>query len=178
MQDLETESMWAQITGEAIQGDLIGKSLTIFNNFHHSTFAEFKKQYPNGRLLKKEILGDASSHYTKYMDDSTKFGIFGRDDTFSKLGGKDLVFGIRHGDKIIAISKDYLTANKTYAFKSDSVTIVINYDEASGTIAAYETNYALDKINMNELKNNKSVGVVTAYWFAWISFFSETELIN
>ncbi len=184
MQDIESKSLWSQISGEAIQGDLKGKKLTMFNNFFHSTFAEFKKQYPNGLMLKKEIIGDAGSHYNKYMEDSTKFGLFGRDDTFIKLGGKELVFGIRHGDKIVAVSKDYLTKNSYYAFKSGESTILLSYDTETETINAYETNYNLkngkiiDEINKAELKKYKSVPVVTAYWFAWISFFSETELIN
>ncbi len=166
MQDLENKTLWAQITGEAIQGDLKGKKLEMFNSFFHSTFAEFKKQYPNGVLLKKEIIGEASSHYKKYMDDSTKFGIFERADTFNKLGGKELVFGIRHDDKIVAVSKDYLIKNKSYSFKSGELTVVIDFDNESNTVIAYEK------------KDNKPVGVVTSYWFAWISFFSETELIH
>ncbi len=184
MQDMESKSLWSQISGEAIQGDLKGKTLTMFNNFHHSTFAEFKKEYPNGLLLKKETIGDAGSHYKSYMEDSTKFGIFNRADTFEKLGGKKLVFGIRHGEKIIAVSKDYLTKNVYYAFKSGDSTVLVIYDKDTETINAYETNYKLKdgkishKINQMELKKFKSIPVVTAYWFAWISFFSDTELIN
>ncbi len=184
MQDIESQSLWAQITGEAIQGDLKSKKLTMFNNFSHSTFSEFKKQYPKGLMLKKDTIGIAGSYYKKYMEDSTKFGIFNRADTFNKLGGKELVFGIRHGDKIVAVSKDYLIKNGQYAFKSGASTILVVYDNKSETIAAYETDYKLidgklsDKVNKSKLYTFSSVPVVTSFWFAWISFFSDTELIH
>ena len=184
MQDVETENLWSQISGESIQGNLKGKTLSIFNNFSHSTFSEFKKQYPHGLMLKKEIIGEAGSHYTKYMEDSTKFGIFNRADTFNKLGGKELVFGIRHGDKVVAVSKNYLVKNGTYAFKSGDSVVLVEYETNSGSISAFECeyNFVNDKIPptiiINDLVKKKSVGVVTSYWFAWISFFSETELIH
>lgn len=184
MQDVETENLWSQISGEAIQGDKKGKMLTMFKSFSHSTYGEFKKQFSNGMLLKKEKLGEAGSHYNKYMEDSTKFGIFGRADTFNKLGGKELVFGIRHGEKVVAVSKDYLIKKSYYAFKSNESTILVFYDKNSETINAFETDYkmsngyVLNKWNLEELKKFNPVPVVTSYWFAWISFFSETELVH
>lgn len=161
---------------------MLSKKIFLFFCFIVFVTSSVFAQRPEPKKI--EIIGDASSHYKRYMEDSTKFGIFNRADTFDKLGGKKLVFGIRHGEKIIAVSKDYLTKNAYYAFKSGGSTILVVYDKDTETINAYETNYKLkdgkilDKINQMNLKKFKSIPVVTAYWFAWISFFSDTELIN
>ena len=54
MQDLETKSLWSQISGICIQGKMEGTQLKTVP-FSHTTFAAFKKKYPDGKLLKKPV---------------------------------------------------------------------------------------------------------------------------
>ena len=53
MQDVETGSLWSQVSGKSILGENEGKELKLFNSLH-TTYEEFKKLYPEGLLLKKE----------------------------------------------------------------------------------------------------------------------------
>ncbi len=69
MQDLQTKSLWSQISGECIQGPMEGKKLTILPA-SHTNFSQFSKDYPSGLLLKKPEKGEQSSHYEKYFADS------------------------------------------------------------------------------------------------------------
>jgi len=62
MQDVETESLWSQISGKCIMGALVGAELELFNS-SHTTFSEFVKRYPEGKVLKKPEKGNAGSYY-------------------------------------------------------------------------------------------------------------------
>jgi hypothetical protein len=53
MQDEETGSWWQQVSGEAIRGPLKGKQLRSIDQ-DELTFAEWKKEEPNGRVLKPD----------------------------------------------------------------------------------------------------------------------------
>lgn len=167
MQDLETESLWSQPSGECIQGSMEGKTLTLFPAIH-TTYAEFKKSYPNGQLLKKEEKGEAGSHYDEYFSDSTKLGIFGRLDDFERLPGKTLVYGVRLSEGAFAVTMDYLEEHGSAVIGKESM-VTVRYDSGSKTVSATRAAGGEDAT---------PVPVVTAYWFAWASFFPSSKLIK
>lgn len=204
MQDLETKSLWSQITGECISGPREGKVLELYPSMH-TTYSEFKELFPGGLLLRKPSRGEAGSHYNSYFADSTKLGIFGRADNFARLRGKDQVFGLRLSDKTIAVSKDYLIKNGFVTLADGDTPVVLSYDNNSKTAVAFALN-GVDAVDPTKLKvkgnrilpgegksswhaatgrsnsadtpNLTMIPVITAYWFAWISFFPNTELIK
>jgi hypothetical protein len=204
MQDLETESLWSQISGECISGSQIGSKLKQFPAIH-STYKEFKKNYPNGLLLKKPEKGEVGSQYISYFDDKEKLGIFGRSNSFTRLDGKDKVIGIRVADREIAVSYEFLAKEEFVVISDSGGPIIIIFNVDGATVSAF----ILDLADTNDLKSLDvtdhiisiaggkmkwdaysghafSMGVnnleikpaMTAFWFAWISFFPETELIN
>jgi hypothetical protein len=204
MQDRETESLWPQPWGECVKGPSEGKKLDQFPAIH-TTYAEFKKQYPNGQLLKKPEKGEAGSPYDRYFADPNKLGIFGRVNNFERLPGKDKVFGIRQGNQQVAVAEAYLV-ERGYATIADLPDpVVITYVENSGTAVAFaftdEQNEAIKhlKVDSNRITvsddqlawdaltgkliegNGEDLALVptmSAYWFAWLSFFPKTELIK
>lgn len=203
MMDMETRSLWSQITGEGIRGENEGKKLTQFPA-QHSTYAAFKENYPEGLLLSKEEKGSHGSNYEGYFNDPTKLGIFGRQDRFFRLNAKDMVLGVRHDENETAVSVSYLEDRGYALLDKMSPPIVVTYDKASNTSAAFELpelglkDYG--KINIDEtaiklgenrawsIRTGKSVAkggsdlkpvaVITSYWFAWATFFPDTELVN
>ena len=198
MHDLETESLWSQISGECIQGKMEGAKLTLFNS-SHTTYAEFSKMYPKGVLLKKEEKGQAESHYGSYFADSERLGIFGRLNNFESYPAKEKVFGLRLPNKNIAISKKYLEAKEVYGSNDPDYEFIITYDKESNTVAAFHFYKQSKFIKLNDGKltfdkntwdaftgklvsgnrqDLKPIPVITAFWFAWASFFPETELIK
>ncbi len=204
MQDPETKSLWSQITGECISGPQEGTALAQFPSLH-TTYAEFKKSFPDGVLLTKTEKGEAGSHYKSYFDDPDRLGIFGRANTFQKLAAKDLVYGLRDGQKQVAIAESYLQRNGWALTKEMSTPVLITYDSASHTIAAFawpksagmNSDSAVIKDGILSVigleatweaytgrvisgaeQNLRPVPLVTAFWFAWISFFPDTELIK
>ena len=169
MQDLETESLWSQPSGECIQGELEGNKLTLFPAIH-TTFAGFKKSHPNGQLLKKEAKGPHGSPYADYFDDQSKLGMFGRLDNFERLPGKALVFGLRLPEGEVAITKDYLEEHG-HAEIGEGPIVMVSYDPESKTVRAIATQSQTTSFAW-------PVPVITSYWFAWASFFPDSELIK
>jgi len=172
-----------------------GERLDLFPSIH-TTYAEFKKRYPHGLLLRKPARGTQGSAYSDYFADRDKLGMFGRANTFALLDGKDLVYGLRLPDGEVAISRDYLLTNGSSTVETESMTVWVAMDSASETVTAegmrwddadwmpgsVESN--VDRLTVAEQgflgKDSamEPVPVITAYWFAWVTFFPETELVK
>ena len=164
MMDIETESLWGQIRGESIQGDMKDNKLRLFNSAH-TTYAKFKEMFPEGKLLVKPEKGEAGSHYEKYFASEGRYGIFGRSYKYDRIGQKDLVYGLRLPCKTAAVTQKYLEQNNSVVIKCDDVEYQVSYDKVSKTVNAVNK------------KDGNAVPVLTSFWFAWINFFPATELI-
>jgi Protein of unknown function (DUF3179) len=64
MRDDETGSWWQQVSGEAILGPLKGKRLTLLP-FDHLTFALWREESPDGRVLAPVDAVVASNRYAR-----------------------------------------------------------------------------------------------------------------
>ncbi len=202
MQDLQTESLWSQVTGECIKGEMEGTALEQIPAIH-TTFKDFAEEYPDGKLLKKPAKGKHGSGYSDYFSDESRLGIFGRADTFEKLKAKEKVYGLRLESGPAAVSENYLVWNSFALLDDEKQKIIVTYDSTGQTASAFKFPRDIEptkdklKINNNKLSfedniwdintgqnlsdNAESltrVPLITAFWFAWASFFPETELIK
>ena len=203
IQDIETKSLWSAVTGECISGKLEGKSLRLFPSAL-TTYDEFKKQYPHGKLLAKADKGPPKSPYDTYLADESQLGTFGRVDNFERLKGKDIVFGLRLDRKQVAISQGYLSEKQFAVLEQFSPPVVVTYDTASYSVAAFSLPVQLadsldltlvdDRITLSsgrtawnartgqllsgEGSNLISQPITSAFWFVWVSFFPQTELLK
>lgn len=181
-----------------------GTILTLYPVFY-TTYQEFRNQYPEGLLLRKPSKGKAGSYYESYFADKTKLGIFGRIDNFKRLRAKEIVFGLRLKGKEVAITKNLLREYKYKIIESSHDAVLVYFDHKTNTAMAYSltgltydstddftvNNGTITLQNKNQswnLKNGESISVgapplnripvTTAFWFAWASFFPETELVR
>lgn len=188
MQDIETSSLWAHVTGEGIMGEMDGRQLELFPS-SMSTYALFKEKYPMGQLLAKPEKGDAGSKYSKYSTDSTRLGLFGRLDNFEQLPGKAIVYGINWQGKQVALSHDYLNSNGYVVLENFTSPMIVVYKQEPFSMEAYvqeelDTSGGVQQIEQLMANGSfdysdwKKVSIVSAYWFAWMSFFPNTELIK
>lgn len=204
IQDLQTKSLWSQISGECIQGPREGEKLAIFPAFY-TTFAEFAKSYPDGLLLSKPNKGEAGSVYQDYFSDSAKIGIFGRVETFEQLEPKAKIFGVRVDNHQGAVTLEYLETNNFALLSISDRMIIVTYDKRSETVAAFnlgqvtqtgradfsmvDSKIALGdgtvsweaftgKLSSGTGVDLQSVPVITAFWFAWASFFPNSDLVE
>jgi len=179
-------------------GALVGAELELFNS-SHTTFSEFVKRYPEGKVLKKPEKGNAGSYYESYFADSAKLGIFGRVNTFDSFPAKEHVFGFRLSGKNVAVSKEYLTTKSFVFFQNSPTGVLVVFDKNSNSVSAFgvpgefkDAKVVEGKIVLGNAvwkagtgvllkgdgENLDKVPIITAFWFAWASFFPETELIK
>lgn len=203
MHNLETESLWSQVSGQCIQGEQEGKLLELYPS-SISTFAEYRASYPDGMILVKPEKGEAGSSYNSYFADRDKLGMFGRVDNFQRLAGKDLVYGLRAGERQVAVSEEYLAKNGYAYIDQLQPPVMIAFNKEGNSVSAFavdDTELAADafavtgnkiikvdgktvwdattgKLLEGKGKDLKEVAVMSAYWFAWASFFPETALIK
>jgi hypothetical protein len=64
MQDVETGTWWQQVSGQAILGPLKGSQLTLIP-FDHLTFAVWREESPDGRVLAPEARIAAANLYAR-----------------------------------------------------------------------------------------------------------------
>jgi hypothetical protein len=203
MQDLETKSLWSQITGECISGSMTGARL-VQHPAKHMTFTRFKQTYPDGKLLSREKAPRKGSPYDDYFSDKSKLGIFGRVNDFTRLDGKDTVFGLHTEYTTAAVSKSYLEEHGMEVISGKSVSYIVTYDGSTESVAAFvipsvlatdsvglslsggklvtRGGVAWDALTGGVIQGRgaplKAAPIMTAYWFAWISFYPETDLIK
>ncbi len=208
MQDLQTRSLWSQISGEAIQGEMDGTALALIPSAM-TTFAAFKERYPDGKLLKKPSRGPAGSPYSEYFADQSRLGVFGRQNNFKRLDGKAIVYGVREADRQAAVSRKFLVQNEFALLKQFEPPIVVTYDPGGAGVAGFvlpedprdlearlsvsdgriqlhapgrDQRYQWDAFTGKPLDANfeplEPVALQSAYWFAWVSFFPHTDLVK
>ncbi len=203
LEDIQTKSLWSQVTGECISGKLDGESLRLFPSAL-TTYDEFKKQYPHGKLLTKADKGPPRSPYDTYLSDESQLGTFGRVDNFERLKGKDVVFGLRLDGKQVAISQGHLLERRLVVLQQFSPPVVVTCDTAGNSVAAFSLpvsfsdsldlvltdniirlgggrstwNARTGELLSGEGSNLISRPITSAFWFAWVSFFPKTELLK
>lgn len=167
MYDRKTESLWSQILGEAIVGEMTGTQLKVLSS-DMARFGEFKKLHPEGAVLSRDTGAirfygqDPYGDY--YTTPGTYFPVGKKDD---RLSDKDFVLGIVINGK----AKAYLPEAVK---KAGEIT-----DEFAGKtiVARYEKN--IDAVRLFEKKADGTVERVNpfgAFWFSWAAAHPNTEV--
>src|SRR5262245_9490965 len=101
MRDEETGTWWQQVSGEAIQGPLTGKTLTpVYND--ELTFALWKRENRQGRVLKPDERVKQNYESANWEDRYAKFRVVTRVDPNDKLSPRTLIAGLRVNGKAVA----------------------------------------------------------------------------
>lgn len=163
--DRRTESLWSQLTGEAVSGPAAGARLEQLP-LQRTTWADWRRQHPETLLLSKET-GFARNYddnaYAYYV--STDRLMFPVNHTDDRLPVKTLILGI----EVDGAFKAYpyaLLANEGEMITEDNFNgqaIRIEYRPEAQT--AYVTD-----------GDGRELTTVTAYWFAWAAFHPDTAL--
>ena len=91
MYDRETNSLWSQIIGEAVQGDLTGAKLTPLSALQ-TTWGEWKDLHPNSLALDKGRSGSVDPYNSYYARDVA--GVVGETRIDPRLQRKALGLGM------------------------------------------------------------------------------------
>ncbi len=200
MEDDQTGSLWSQITGECIKGEMQGKKLTLFPS--GMTIFKSALEIPGIEFLKKPERGGDKSVYEKYFVDNNKIGIFGNTFDDSTFASKDIIYGLQSSTARLAVKSEYLNEKRVIiATLGDQKIMLIGGED--NTVAGYKIPDHLKDLavsfpdrnttilqtgdeNFGELKFDRIIQVsgkkldshpvITAFWFAWKSFFPSTDV--
>ncbi len=199
MYDRLTKSLWSQIWGEAIQGDLKGSKLQRVP-IDVLPWGEWKRLYPNTLVLSRQTgfsrpYGD-DPYGAYYTTDQIWFPLSHQD---RRLAPKTVVLGLSVGGE----SKAYPTDNLTEVVAMDSLggrsvllwrighdvrffdPVVagaqLHFKDANGTLVDSETHstWNYEGVAISGSLSGKSLTRYTAesgFWFAWAAFYPTTGI--
>ncbi|MFA4845367.1 MAG: DUF3179 domain-containing (seleno)protein [Patescibacteria group bacterium] len=108
--DTKTESLWSQLKGQSVQGELVGLSLTRLTSVTMS-WSTFKIDYPYGDVLSRETGADRD--YTQdpydqegYYDSAAVWFPLSHED--ARLPAKTIVYGYQENGVAVAYPADYI----------------------------------------------------------------------
>ena len=204
MYDRKTDTLWSQITGQAIVGELTGMKLKRIN-LETITWGDWKKLHPDTQVLSTDtgfVRDYGSSPYTGYEVSSNI--LFPVDNTDSRLHNKEIVYGVEFG----GIAKAYpMKSVRTAGLVNDLVggrSILVLYDteanvvrifdrESDGQILEFElsegkvidrqtqTVWNSDGEAVSGALKGKALDLLVApshFWFAWVAFNPQTDLFE
>ncbi len=204
MQDIETNSLWSHVTGEALEGEAAGRWLTMIPAVQ-TTWDRWLREHPSTMVLRKER-AFTESRYGRYASDDERMGIFRGEYLRERLPGKSIVHGVVRGAYSLAVTDKRLADGKPLnAVVGNDPVVFIHLDD--GGVRAFiarvddrelrfmsgagravtldaETGSTWD-LARGECADGELAGatleeivVRLAYWFAWSGFYPRTELID
>ena len=139
MHDEETGSWWQQVSGKAIHGPLQGHQLkSVFHD--EVSFAIWKREQPQGRVLKPDEKIASSDQYEK-SDWETKVGrmrVVEGVDVDKRLAPRTLVIGVTIDGKSAAYPLDALKKQSPIIDLVGSTPIVVLLGEDRRSVRAFE----------------------------------------
>lgn len=164
--DRKTESLWSQLKMEAVTGRMAGTRLTLLP-LEHTTWADWLSRYPSTSVLSSET-GYARDYardpYRGYEHNSSlRFPVARQD---PRLPAKEWVIGVSVEGR-----------SKAYPFSILATSTLLIYDRIGATELIIEYNPAARSARIMDT-SGRTVPAVTAYWFAWAAFHTETEVYS
>lgn len=204
MYDRQTESLWSQLLGEAVAGELLGDKLEYLPSWH-TTWKQWKELHPDTLALKKGF-GRSRDPYVSYYQSSSA-GIIGETIHDDRLPTKEFVVGVEliNGE---AVAYPYRTLNSEPVVNDtigdNEILVVFDSDSATGVVfdrqledqiltfsqSSTDPDYLLDAETQSvwnaltgeavdgELAGQKLARIksTASFWFGWKDFHPETAV--
>lgn len=166
MYDRKTDSLWSQIKGEAIVGEMTGTTLETLPS-DTMEFGVWKENYPSGEVLSRDTGIRRNYEEDPYGDYYTRpivyFPVNAEDDRIEK---KDVVMGI-------------VIDGKAKAYHTEAIRRVGSLeDEFQGVRILVEHIQEEDVVRMYDITHGKKTRLHPhgGFWFAWVAAYPNTEL--
>ncbi|MGH3713190.1 MAG: DUF3179 domain-containing protein [Micromonosporaceae bacterium] len=172
MYDRQTDSEWPQIAGVAIRGRLRGQRLSTVP-LVWSSWGHWRDAHPDTRVLSadtghvRDYGADPYGSYTPpggyYTDDALLFPVLDSSDRFKP---KEIVLGVRAGDRTAAVAKHVVRRRGEVGFTLGGEPLVAAWDDRLGTA------------RVRHADSDEPADFFEVMWFAWYAFYSDTEVIE
>ena len=133
--DRQTETLWSQLIGEAVQGPLKGAKLEYLPSWQ-TTWADWKAQHPNTVAIKKGFAGplDPYAYYYKNAD----LGVLGESRTDERVYPKGYVIGVELDGDSAAYPFELLNKAPVVNDLIGDQPVLIVFNKDTGTGMAYD----------------------------------------
>lgn len=168
MYDRKTDSLWSQILGEAVVGEMTGTKLKVLPS-DQVRYGVWKKLHPDGKVLSKDtgaIRFYGSNPYGDYFS-ATNLALSLAKPTDTRLPNSAFVFGIVINGEAKAYYVDAVKEKGAVEDIFQDTTIVLRYDKE------------LDVVRMfKRLPDGQEerINPFSAFWFSWVAAQPDTEL--
>lgn len=207
MYDHQTSTLWSGITGEALEGPLVGSRLNVLLSTQKIRWREWRGLYPESQVLSIDGLEDpAIDQYWDYHS-SENTGLFTVRHEDFRLPQKSLVIGVLiNGQtkaypfslfKGRAIIQDTLAGEKIVIFRDHESDVTMVYERSmNGITLEFEQDssswWIRDRATHTTWNMVKGKGVsgplagtklkrlphLNIYWFAWADFYPFTTIYD
>lgn len=165
MYDRKTNTLWQQLGGEAIVGELVGQKLKPFP-VDTLLWKDWKKLHPDTQILSQETGYSRDYSYYPYgsyeSDKSVYFPAEGESDT--RLHPKQIVWGVEVNGKFKAYNEKRLSEVGMLTDTFNGVNLKIERSK--------EGQIRVTKEDGTQIIPDRSM------WFAWASFHPDTEVFK
>jgi hypothetical protein len=203
MYDRQTESLWSQLYGRALDGPLAGVELTALPAWHTS-WEDWRSRHPETLALIKGYRGLVDP-YTSYYR-SSRAGVLGQSQLDERLGVKEFVIGVAAGPHAVAYPFSQLNQQPVINHRVGNIPLLVVFDAVNGSGVVFDrrmnggeltfrlgddlllfddqtgslweglTGQALEgELAGRELTRVKST---RAFWFGWVDAFPHTEVFG
>lgn len=206
MYDRQSESWWAQGSGQAIRGPRRGTQLEQVAS-DMMTWKEWRTLHPRTRVLAPEVTRDRTGRdvYASYHR-SRSIGVTGRTRSAGALDAKAQVLGFRIGRDSFAVETGRLARDPVMQAEAGDTPVVVvaspDRSSARAFVAAGHTfrdvREEAGRVRMTDEKTGshwdafagravsgplagqqlESVVAHLSYWFSWHSFFPESVVLT
>ena len=203
MSDRQTETLWSQFLGQAVEGELAGETLGIMAS-QLVMCSTWKEEHPDTLVL--DTGGGVYDQYNSSYA-SPNSGVIGQSNYDERLIGKQLVVGLVGDEGARAYAHtDMATAgvlNDTF----EGLDIIVAFDRSKGTTAIFDRTVDGVVLTFSEgpesremtdddtgtlwsklsgiavggpldRRRLKPVLFFNSFWFAWSDFYPNTELFE
>jgi hypothetical protein len=162
MYDRKSESLWQQITGQAIAGPKRGAVLEAIP-LTMVVWEDWRSENPQGKVL--ALPGHRADyvqeHYAQYaQSDRLLFPVTAQS---ARLGPKRIIYGIETGGSAVAVDAEWLRGEGSWSHALSEGELRVEMHSDGGVKGSL---------------GGEPVPVHRMYWFAWYSFHPNTSLID
>ena len=201
MYDRQTNTLWSQLLGEAVEGPLVNTKLE-FLPAQMTTWEEWKTAHPDSLALKKGYSGDRDSYDAYYASSQT--GVIDERYEDDRLYVKEFVIGVELDSGPVAFPFSVLNNEPVVNYDQDDDRILVYFNIDAGTGIAFSrvldgqtlTFESIDNETITDLETGtiwrgqtgeaiegplagsqlEIVKHTMAFWFGWKDIFPYTQL--
>lgn len=203
MYDRQTNTLWSQLLGKAVDGPLAGTVLEFLPSFQ-TTWGDWKERYPETLALQKGYAGAGDPYDSYYLSDQT--GVIGETVRDDRLQPKEFVIGVAVGDESVAYPFSVLNAEPVVNDLIGDVPLLVVFDKETGSGIVYNrfvkedllTFYSEGDLLLRDKETGSTWDGLTgaavdgpmkgmilervkstqSFWFGWKDFYQDTNVYS